>query len=119
MIPKHRQGNICRQGIYFIRQKHLEKCTQRFRANTAGGLGKAGNIHLGHLKMTLVQKYFSMKILSESRSTSSGIFKALPAHFYNQYNNLHEHSPSPLSLALHFSDKATISLLTSTFSQIV
>lgn len=63
MIPKHRQGNICKQGIYVIRQTHLERSTQRFRANTAGGLGKAGNIYLGHLKMTLVQRCFSMKIV--------------------------------------------------------
>lgn len=56
MVPKHRQGNIYRQGIYFIRQTHLEKSTPGFTANTAGGLGKAGYIHLGHLKMTLGQR---------------------------------------------------------------
>lgn len=55
MIPKHRQGNIYRQGMYFIRQTHLQKSKPGYSANTAGGLGKAVNVHLGHLKMTLVQ----------------------------------------------------------------
>lgn len=110
MIPKHRQGNICRQGIYFIRQTHLARSTQGFRVNTAGGVGKAGNIPLAHLKMTLVQKRFSMKIFNGYRSTLSGTFKDLPAYFYNQHNNLHKNSSLPLSLSLHFTKKATTSL---------
>lgn len=75
----------------------LDKRKQGFRANTAGGLGKAGNIPLAHLKMTLVQKWFSMKIFNGYRSTLSGTFKDLPAYFYNQHNNLHKNSSFPLA----------------------